>query len=343
MEEISKSYYGCMGQEYIKNGSQIDTSIKINCYSPALLEDFDFYLYNNKICVNQIGGELQIKFNKKISNKLLNDVKKHKGERFVIGYISKILPKVNQEILKQRYENGHFLIRSFSIMDIYKIIITRHRSGEEIVLNWPVSIDNFPPSKKLAKEKNEIFIKDLIDAGNLYFNGNYDDCIRKVITSIENSFRFYNLKGKRKSLFFRNNKFNNIIKNNINGKDIGQKVIASNLIFIYKIRCKIVHDKFRIKYNNGWICKKGIGTLFYLYQFLDRNNKQILDYIHSLQTQFLMLDMFCQGTNLEDVEKLENSGDKEKENIINTPEEIDKFMFSGLEISRDEQLRILRK
>ena len=187
----------CVGQEYFKDVLNIDTSIKINCYSPALLEDFDFYLYDNKICVNQIGGKLQIKFNKKISNKLLNDIKKNKGENFIIGYISKILPKVNQEILKQRYKNGHFLIRSFSTMDIYKIVITRLRSGEEIILNWPVSIDNFPPSKKLAKEKNEIFIRDLIDAGNLYFNGNYDDCIRKIVTSVENSFRFYNLKGKR--------------------------------------------------------------------------------------------------------------------------------------------------
>jgi len=340
MKEFPESY--CVGQEYIEDSLQIDTLIKINCYSPALLEDFDFYLYNNKIYVNQIGGELQIKFNKKISNKLLNDIKKHKGECFIIGYISKILPKVNHEILKQRYENGHFLIRSFSILDIYKIVIIRLRSREEIILNWPVSIDNFPPSMKLVKEKNEIFIKDLIDAGNLYFNGNYDDCIRKIITSVENSFRFYNLKGKRKSLFFHNNKFNNIIKNNISGKDISQKVIASNLIFIYKIRCKIVHDKFRIKYNNGWICKKGIGTLFYLYQFLNKDDKQFLDYVLSLQQQFLMLDMFCQGINLEDVEKLENRDNKERENILNTHEEINKFMFSGLKINSDEQLKILR-
>jgi len=341
-ERIPDEFY--IGQDLVEDKERLKTEIEIFFYSPAILNNFDFFIYGKKIIGTQKDGLLVVRFNQEMPKKLVDELKSGKSEHLVVGYISKYLPRINQEILKQRYTEGHFLVRTFSTLDVYRLYVKIEQDNSRIQLSWPQSITSFPPSKKLAEEKDEIYIRDLVDAGNLYFNGSYDDCVRKVITSAENAFRFYNLKGDRTFLFLKNRKFESIIKRNIYSKNLANEVIANNLIFIYKLRNKIVHHKFRIRFENGWICKKAIGTLFYLYQFLSKD-VQTKEYIFSLQMQFLMLDNFCKGTNLENLEKIGKIKEEEikEEQIIDSKEKMDKFVFEGLRISGKEKSKVLKK
>ena len=268
---------------------------------PAIIEDFDFYFEERKVLVKQVGANIIIHWNRNISSKLFDNIKNKKaGEAYIIGYTSKILPKINQEILKQRYSNEHFLIKYFSTLDILKISIYKNSSMEIAPLTYPKSITPFSLSQKLGKGIDEIFIRDLLDAGNAYFNYNLDECIRKIITSLENSFIFLKHKGSKKGLFSRKKGFKNIIKNIYSG-DLKNKDIENNLLFIYKVRNKIVHRKFRVKFSNNWFCKKSVITLFYHYKTQCKNNIPLKDYILSLEMQFRMIDDFCRGQTPEDI------------------------------------------
>lgn len=341
-----------VGKKFAEDDEILDTKLEILFYSPAILEPFDFHLYDKKIEAIHKNGFLVISYNQVLSKKLIDDLRSGKSEQFIIGYISKYLPQINKEILKQRYSLGHFLVRTYSTLDIYKIYLnilgtTLATRQEKIVLMWPQSITSFPPAESLAQSEDEIYIRDFIDAGNAYLTGHYDDCIRKIITSIENSFKFYKLKGstphglQKLFNFCKKSKFRDIIKINMDKNDIGHKVTAENILFIYNLRNKIVHDKFRINPKNGWICKKAIGTLNYIYQFLGKGSNTTA-YIFYLSQQFLMLDNFTRGINLDDIKK-NNDEEFNNDQIIDSPQKMDEFMFNGLRISKKEQDIIMKK
>ncbi len=343
-------YY--IGKEFAEDGETENIKLEILFYSPAILEPFEFYLYDTKIEAIHQNGFLVVSYNKTLSIKLINDLRAGKSEQFIIGYISKYLPQINKEILKQRYFYGHFLVRTYSTLDIYKIFLNIEEKfsvakQEKILLAWPQSITSFPPAKALAQSEDEIYIRDFIDAGNAYLTGSYDDCIRKAITSVENSFKFYGLKGfsprglRRFFHPFRKSKFQDIVKQNIYKNDVGHKILVENILFIYDLRNKIVHDKFRVNPKNGWICKKAIGTLNYIYQSLGRGSKST-EYIFYLSQQFLMLDNFTKGI---DLDYMKRSDDEEfnDSKIIDSPQKMDEFIFNGLKISKKEQDAILKK
>lgn len=346
-----KGYY--IGQEFIEDTDTETATIEVSFYSPAVLDSFDFLAPDGKkITGTQNGTLLNISFDQLLSKKLIEALMWGKSDQFIIGYISKYLPIINAELLRQRYSSGHFLVKTFSTLDIYKVLIKVPSLAQEIgaiTLRWPQSMPSFPPAKKLAVEKDEIFVRDFIDAGNAYLSGNYDDCIRKAITSVENAFSHYGLKPKSVSkwqriidkLFDRKYKFNRIVTDNIYAENLGNKMVSSNLRFLYKLRNKIVHEKFRIRPENGWIAKKAIGTLHYLYQFLGRRvDQHAVDYAFYLGAQFLMVAGLFRGENLDYIKKRHT--EKSKPNIIKTPEDLDKSVFEDLLINNREQSIILR-
>jgi len=63
-------------------------------------------------------------------------------------------------------------------------------------------------------------------------------------------------------------------------KERDSKILRDNILFVYKIRNLIVHNKLRLSTDNLMFCKKAIGTLLYIYQsqftYKDGNKK---DYI----------------------------------------------------------------
>lgn len=348
-DAFPESYY--IGQEFVEDTEFEECTIEFTFYSPAILDPFEFYIHTKKISGKQKGSLLKVSFQQKISSKLIDSLLWGRGgEKFIIGYISQYLPRINQELINQRYRSAHFLVRTFSTLDIYKLEINVPKYFPEIGLlkvRWPTSISTFQPAKVLAKNKDHVYLRDFIDAGNAYLEGNYDDSIRKVITSVENAFDFFKLKAapskypKFISYFLpRVSTFREIILNNIDGQGIARKTISNNLIFLYSLRNKIVHNKFRIRPENGWVCKKAIGTLNYLYQFLN-NDAETKDYVTYLGGQFLMLDDLVKGENLGYIKRRASIPYTEDQKI-DSDEKLNNMMFSGLAIDKEEQTLVLR-
>jgi hypothetical protein len=74
-------------------------------------------------------------------------------------------------------------------------------------------------------------------------------------------------------------------------------------MFVYKIRNNIVHDKYRMDFNDSWLCMKGIGTLFYIYQS-NLNDDNTRRYNFSLMQQFIAFDNECKGLLLDNFKNL---------------------------------------
>ena len=107
--------------------------------------------------------------------------------KFVVGYLASYLPIINRKILDERYKKGHLLIRTFSIFDLFDVGVLA--AGKIYSASWPQSFAAFPPLVNSVNYEDKIYVRDFIDACNSYFNADYDDCIRRVITSAENLVR----------------------------------------------------------------------------------------------------------------------------------------------------------
>jgi hypothetical protein len=359
-----KGYY--VGQEYVEDSDRIEVIIHLAFYFPAIFNFNNFEIEkDNAVKMKQLGGLFVVEFEKQISKKLFNDLQTLRSPSdpaiFILGYIDEILPILNQKIITKKYLSGHILARPIGILDIQSIQIIDKETSETVYVNWPKSVTGFPISVQLAPKCDFIFIRDLIDAMTLYFNYNLDECIRKIITSLENCFRHYKLMSLNKNWIdkiiskflphFRP-KFKQIVNTYITEpyypyKEKYLKILRENILFVYHVRNKIVHDKLRMKFENRWFCKKAIGTLLYIYQgsFIDKTTRE---YIFSLYQQFLLLDMqFLRGLNLEEIkrtkkeiEKLEKTPAKFQERIIKNKEDLDNFIFSGLRIANNEKIKI---
>lgn len=335
LSNLPDSFY--IGQPYVEDPNKIDCFIEVHFLFPASIDKIEFYLHNTKVSLEQTGSILKIRFAKKLSKKLwLNVNKSHSGEDFILSYVARLMPEINRRLLENRYIKGHLLSRTFSTLDTVGIFLIY--KNKHVRLRWPGSISNFPPSETLAREKDQIYIRDYIDAIYSYFKNDYDDCLRRVITSVENLFKVRNLKGKDDN----QKSFKSILYNNLDIQIFSNKIIADNIVFIYKLRNKIVHDKFRVKLSNGRVCKKAIGSLNYLLQRLSGDDA-IGIYVSSLAIQFLMLQNFVgEGHTLDDIEKFDRNAPVDPSHIINTPEEFDNWMFSSLQITNKEKSIIFR-
>ncbi|MFL0168153.1 hypothetical protein [Candidatus Clostridium helianthi] len=210
------------------------------------------------------------------------------------GWINRVLPYINNKVYELKYLDGHILIDTFSMLDIRKIEIRRNRAEKGIVIEKPFSIPSFPPTKALAKENDNIFIRDYIDSMTCYYKYNLDECIRKIITSLENYYSLNKIKGEnskinKKGTFLAkteellSNKDNFILPENI------LKIAYNNIWILYKIRNKIVHDHYRLDYDDRWVCSRGINTLYNV--FNNKINKEEMSrYIMTLNMQFGLLD-----------------------------------------------------
>jgi hypothetical protein len=331
---LPKSFY--VGQDYIEDPVKFPCYIEFSVYSPGIIEPFEFFLNKKRVRINQsetfILARIEIAA---LSQKLFNDIKTTgRGESFILAEIAQFLPKINEELMRQKYLSGHLLIKTFSIFDINHIFL-RKTDGEVVVVDWPQTLPSYPPSQALAKD--DIYVRDLLNAINHYFDKNFDDCIRNLVTSVENFVRTRGLRGKSRFLFFRRNSFVSVLKNNLAGPYIGNEVVRENMIFIYRIRNKIVHNDFRIKNSNGWGCVKGIGTVTYLFRLLGKD-PQLNLYMKSLQGQFILLRNFCgdAGNTLEAMEKVGKAPPGANQ-VIQTPQDLDRFVFEGLRFSAKEK------
>lgn len=337
ISEIPESFY--IGQNYVEDRVKVNCSIETNFYFLAEVESYDFDFEESKVSVRQSEHVLQVHIFRKISEQLWKDVLRSGGEEsFILPYISKILPEVNHHLLKQRYIKGHILSRTFSLIDAQSIFVVNGK--KRVQLKWPQNISGFPPTIGLAAENDEIYLRDYIDAMHSYFKNDYDDCIRRIITSVNNVINTRKLKAVGGET-----EFANILRSNLDANIYSNSVILENLLFIYKLRNKIVHDRFRMKTSDGWICRKALGTLNYFLQ-RHRRDENMFRYIMSLGMQFLALQNFLgEFGDLDVLERIDHNAPIDPDRIINTKEDIKKFdrnMFESLLITEDEKLVALK-
>ena len=190
------------------------------------------------------------------------------------------------------------------------------------------SIPSFPPSTRLAKDYNHIFIRDFIDAITCYLNYNFDESVRKVITSLENFFHETHnsektFKAKLKKCIVADNYPSNWNKYLV--------IFVNNILIMYGIRNNIVHNKLRLNGSHTLICMKGMYTLFYIYQCA-LNDKQTTDFIRSLNMQFNLIQSVSKGRDLDDFAIMQ---DKPKISI-DSMEDLDRVIFTGMEIDKKE-------
>ena len=193
--------------EYYKDQNKVEILIKYSIKLPSRVDNFN--IDDHPLHIRQEGGEIHISLHKKISQTLLDDIREFFGSfqdgkevseelvqknpsRYVVGYISETLPRINKEILERKYKEGHILLRTVSQFDLYNVFILDDKKEYYAIL-WPLPIPGFPEVNKFKNRLDVIFVRDLIDAMTEYFYFNLDECVRKVITSLENYFIYYNL------------------------------------------------------------------------------------------------------------------------------------------------------
>jgi hypothetical protein len=339
------SFYA--GQAYVEDTKATDCMIGAQFIFPRQIPRFEFLAHGARVVGDQHENILVIKIYRRIPQRLWEHLKYiGVGERFIVGYLASYLPKINRALLDNRYNQGHLLSRTFAIFEATQIVVIA--GTELVVMNWPIAIGPFPPSAAIASTINALFVRDLIDAMGLYFRGEFDDCIRRLITSAENLSRtngwmtksipngywrtLFCLKPRTKPVSFRN-----ALRENLKLAQLSGEVINENMQIMYSIRNKIVHGGFRMSSSSEVFCSKAIATVKYLIQRYS-GDLQISRYVYTLHAQFTMQCLaFGSEYNLDIIKRRKRSPTKASK-VINTPADMERFMFESLRYnSRDRQ------
>lgn len=178
-----KKFY--IGQNYAEDRRRIKCEIAFHFNYPAHIEGFEFYHQKSNVKGFQYGNILLIKINRIISSNLWDDLRlKGLGDLFIIGYICQVLPKINHLFLDNRYSRGHPLSRTFAIFEAFDVSVTV--GNRRLFLHWPTAVEAFPPTVMFSSAHSHLYIRDYIDAILSYYRNDFDDCVRRVITSAEN-------------------------------------------------------------------------------------------------------------------------------------------------------------
>ncbi|OGH91563.1 MAG: hypothetical protein A2534_04465 [Candidatus Magasanikbacteria bacterium RIFOXYD2_FULL_39_9] len=371
LQKNIKTGYVYVGQDYAEDKENVEVVIKYCVPSAVVFRNFDIDLPNN-LHMRQSSGQLNISIDRTISKKLYDDLtlmikdkpenvkvedaqKVAEATEFIIGYIRQTLPVINQEIIDRKYSEGHIFVRTFSIVDIFDVGILDKKLGWGgfAMLPWPSPLPAFTINKGLSDFGDAIFVRDMIEAMTAFFYFNYDDCIRKIITSLENCFiMHYKLPSKKQRSFLYKLKFlrpflrspkilnlidEYIIEDNYDYKEKNLKILRQNIKYVYDMRNQIVHNELRCDPGLFGIYKKAIGTLYYIYQgfFIEEGKRA---YIFSFQRQFLVIDENYSGLLV--IKDIKDTG---KEKIISTKEELDNAIFNNLEITKNEVVEFKNK
>jgi len=326
-------------QDYGKN-KQIDATISYVFPVPAPFEPFEVEGLENNARVVFKSNCLIISIKRQISAPLVKGIKKRdqlratQAKTILLGFLSDIIGPLNDRLSILRYNKGHLLLKSISSMDLLYVSINR-KWRRPVIFPHNSCIGNFKPLQKHSKAGNEVFVRDLIDAMRSYLYHDYDECIRKLITSVENFYDHLGLSGTFKS------KLQKIIQDKYYLKrwDEYLPIFRSNLSFIYALRNSIVHNKLRLTSSDSSIVKRGIGTLFYVYQN-SQLESHIFDYTYHLGIQFQVVNNHTCG-HIPDSMMKDSKHDEKAKYITyeNLEADLDKFNFNGLaidEIEKDE-------
>lgn len=290
LSELPDSFY--VGQDYVEDKVRIPTEIQLYFPFSADIENTTLNIENKEIKLEQRGDILRVVFIESISEKLFQDISKnHTGDDWILGYVSEVLPYVNQEILRQRYRQSHFLLKTLTALDISQLWLVNVTTKQKVQIAWPKAIANFPPAAELAKNYDDkIYLRDIIDAIHSFFNSNYEESIRKIITSVETFIKSYNLKVQKKTY---KTDFEETVRQHMNITCPMTNENAADVIMdTYKTRNEIVHDGKRLNPKEGKkISKRGIHLILDVYKNhgTDEDQKR---YAFFLEEQFMFHEQF---------------------------------------------------
>ena len=328
------------GQEFLEDTERITVVIQYHLYTNVYISKFRLSQENCNIQGQYYERGFVIEYERKISKKLFECIKENqRGAEFIYGILSEIIPLINTEINKQKYSKGQILNRPISCFDIKIISILNEGTKESVSIDGHFILRDFRKLTELKAANDHVFIRDLIDAMTSYLFNNYDDCIRKLITSIEN---FFITPGCINGQF--NVKLAKLLSDEHypNAWSKYLKILNSNMKFIYSTRNKILHDKLRAKFDDSWqdVCHHGIATLQYVYRN-SLNTQDTANYVQLLFVQYSRVTNYTHRLNLDKLERLSREKSSSTEDIIGTSADIDRIMFKGLKISEDTRRIIL--
>lgn len=320
MDKFPDSYI--IGQEYV-NDKRIEITMKfyagISCVFPTC------YAMNNAIKIYFNGVDCVIEYNVELSQKLIKDIEIGSAEAYVWSYFNAILPYINSVIYRNRYEKGQILCKAISMYDINAVEIIEN---SQIIKTFGANVfSNFKDSFGFEKEKQHVYIRDFMDALTAKLYCNYEECIRKIITSLENYFI-------REGMEIRT--FKSTLKYAMRRMKFkyGKNIIYKNLCYIYDLRNEIVHDKLRVEHHKKeWetVCHLGLGSL--RYYFMNSSTRTDENrYIDSVGIQYLLInkvfdDSLCKIIENERIYREENSVK------IETEEDFQKNMYDQMIIN----------
>jgi hypothetical protein len=348
---IPNAFY--IGQPYVEDKRKVNCIITANFVFPGYIEDFDFWLHGAHVFGTQIGNAIQIQAHGRISQQLWEDIKYlGEGEQFIIGYLAPYMPIINRKILDTRYYQGHILARTFSLFEALDVSLIVN--PELVYLRWPSSVLPFPPSAALAKNVNALYVHDYIDAINSYFRADYDDCIRRVITSAENLFEARQWKRTHQSSLVEKllrivgisftktpNTFRRTLASRLHRDRISGQVINDNLQYVYTVRNRIVHAGFRLSTSSEQFCAKAIVTLKHLISGYCAD-KVIARYADTLNMQFEMQrSMLVVLNNLDIIEK-KMAPVVHTVPVHSSPQALNKALFEALRFTEVDKHSIAR-
>jgi hypothetical protein len=354
-----ESFY--VGQPYVEDKAGVDCVITANFNFPGHISPFDFWLYKAHIYGLQSGNILHIQIHRKISQRLWDDIRlcipfnKH---LFIVGYLNACMPSINRILLDNRYYHGHLLSRTFSVFEVLNLNLTvAHR---RMRLAWPVGAAYYPPSQQIAKDVSALYVHDYIDSIDSYFRSDYDDCIRRVVTSAENLFEALNWKVKPAPLNLLQrivrrlmtvfgvkvedtpNTFRRLLLDNIDKRRISADVLSENMLFIYTVRNRIVHSGFRMSTSSRVFCEKAITTLKHLITG-HCGDRVIVRYVDTLNMQFgSQRNPLEDHFNLDVIENWVKNRTFDDPKSIESGQELNRFLFEALRFTERDKHAISR-
>ena len=138
---------------------------------------------------------------------------------------------------------------------------------------------------------NRVYIRDLIDAIHEYFKGNYEECVRKSITSVETFIKYHKLEIKKANGGLN---FEKTVKEKMDFRCpmIPDETTADVIWRGYKVRNKVVHDGERLAPIEGQSLGKRLTHMVNEVYKNFGNEEEIKRYSMYLEGQFLMLEQF---------------------------------------------------
>lgn len=260
-------------------------------------------------------------YNRKIPKSLFEELDLQNATPVILWYISEVLPYINNKIVFQKKQNLNLLIKRYSTLDLERVNIADNYWNIKKI-NWPISFGDFPFENKIQ----EVYFYDLITAIQSYFYTDYNDAIRKLITSIES----YMKKNE-----WEDGKFKKKLDNKFKNCNSFVSTIIEDIKYIYDIRTYIVHEWKTINPLDSWFVDRAIWCVFYFYKFVSRTQKES-DFFLQLETQYIMLRNFVMWEKLEDY--IEDKDAKICE--IKTPQDIEDMMENNFKIKEDDINRI---